>query len=77
MVPRECAFQVTLPFIPQSGEADVVSTICQDIAMLGPLMMKQYTKLKVGTFLIAETSTLPIISGAKVCLFEPVGTAQI
>lgn len=45
---------MTMLYISQSGEEDD-SMICQDVAMLGPLMVKQYGKLKVSTSDIAET----------------------
>jgi len=35
-------------FTSQSGAEDD-SMICQDVAILGPLMVKQYGKLKVST----------------------------
>lgn len=39
---------MTLLFNLQGGEVDD-TMICQDVAMLGPLMLKQHSKLKVGT----------------------------
>lgn len=53
----DCVFQITdCLVIPQCGEDDD-STVCQDIAMLGPLMMKQYGKLKVGTCTLELSNT--------------------
>lgn len=45
---------ILLSLIPQHGEEND-STTCQNVAMLGPLMVKQYNKLKVGTSHITET----------------------